>query len=334
MNEQLNIFGKSKEDLINEAFLLWKQKGYPNYLPHFNKKSELLRLKKTPSNICESTKTIKKHNGYGWLWSYFPHWIDVKYGNDKTIQELWDDDLRLKELIRKTYEYELKYGKGYITENRLRQNSKIYLSKQSVSNFSPVSAKSIYNKFGNKGVVWDMSCGWGGRLFGFMGSDCKKYIGTDPSLKTWKGLTKLYNDFRIKDVELHCIGSEDFTPEEKSIDLCFTSPPYFDTEKYSDELTQSFNKHNTKEKWVNNFLGKTIQNCFFGLKYSGFLIINIANTAKHQWLENATIEKAIENGFNLVETYKLELSSVSGKGSKYEPVFIFTKVGLQSARCS
>ena len=164
--------------------------------------------------------------------------IDVKYGNQKTIRELWNDDLKLKELIKKTYDWELKHGCGSITTNRLRQNSKVYLSKQSVSNFRPTAAKLIYNNYGNYGFVWDMSCGWGGRLFGFAASNCKKYIGTEPAKETFKGLKKIVKDFNIQNIELLNIGSEDYKPIKNSLDLCFTSPPYFDTEKYSNDTEQ------------------------------------------------------------------------------------------------
>ena len=55
-----------------------------------------------------------------------------------------------------------------------------YSGTQSVSNFRPtVFTKLIYEKFGGD-VVWDMSCGWGGRLLGFLStSNTKQYIGTD-----------------------------------------------------------------------------------------------------------------------------------------------------------
>jgi 16S rRNA G966 N2-methylase RsmD len=261
----------------------------------------------------------------GFLWTYFPHWIDVKYNNQKTIKELWQDDNKLKELIRKTYEYENKFGNGFISENRLRQNSKVYLSKQSVSNFRPTVAKFIYNKFGNNGVVWDMSCGWGGRLLGFLSSNCKSYIGTEPSKKTFEGLINIKNDFNIKEVLLYNIGSEEYLPKENSLDLCFTSPPYFDTEKYSDEKTQSYIKFNSKNTWLNDFYKKTIINCFKGLKKDAYMIINISNTPKYKWLEEETVKISNEIGFTLIDIFKLELSSISGKGQKYEPVFIFQK---------
>lgn len=89
-----------------------------------------------------------------------------------------------------------------------------------------------------------MSGGWGGRLFGFLASNCQKYIATEPSSKTFAGLVKLKEDYAYinKQIELHMVGSESFLPKKNSLDLCFTSPPYFNTEKYSDEDSQSYIK--------------------------------------------------------------------------------------------
>ena len=172
-----------------------------------------------------------------------------------------------------------------------------------------------------------MSCGWGGRMLGFLSSNCKKYTGTDPSTKTFKGLNDLKKDYEYvnKEIELHNIGSEEFIPEKNSLDLCFTSPPYFDTEKYSNEKTQSYIKYNTEDLWIDGFLRKTIKNCYYGLKKDGYMIINIANVKTAPNLESSVVKISLEEGFKYIDTYKLILSSISGKGYKYEPVFIFKK---------
>ena len=57
------------------------------------------------------------------------------------------------------------------------------------------------------------------------------------------------------------VGSEEFKPRENTVDLCFTSPPYFDTEKYADEPTQSYIKYPSEKEWIDGFLTQTIQNC-------------------------------------------------------------------------
>ena len=61
------------------------------------------------------------------------------------------------------------------------------------------------------------------------------------------------------------------------------------------------------------------------LKSRGYFIINIADVKTAPTLEKDTIKFAVECGFILDDTLKLVLSSISGKGKKYEPVFIFKK---------
>ena len=199
-------------------------------------------------------------------------------------------------------------------------------NSQAVSNFRPSAAKLIYEKFGGD-VIWDMSCGWGGRLIGFLASSRPKYIGTEPSSNTFEGLQKIKKDFYYltKSVELHKLGSEVFEPKRESLDLCFTSPPYFDTEKYSDEETQSYKKYPNKDKWVNGFLQKTIENCYNGLKGNKYMLINIANTPKYKFIEEETVKISNDLGFKQEETIQLTLSSVMGAGYKYEPIFVFKK---------
>lgn len=311
-------------------FLYWRKKGFPNYdINDYNKSKELQKLiNYDERNIFDNKYMKQTMHSCGFLWTYFPHWVDVKCGDaEKTLAENWNDDNKLRELIRKTWNWQLKHGSGNFTVNRLRQNAKVYMNKQSVSNFRPSVAKYIYNTFGNKGVVWDMCAGWGGRLFGFLASDCYTYIGTEPSSLTYDGLCNIKNDFNYikKNVNLYKKGSETFTPDENTVDLCFTSPPYFDTEKYSDESTQSYIKYETLNDWTNGYFKTTINNCYTALKQDGVLIINISNTPKYNLLEADTIKVAKDIGFDLIDTYYLILSSIAGKGIKTEPIFIFKK---------
>ena len=42
-------------------------------------------------------------------------------------------------------------------------------------------------------------------------------------------------------------------------DCCITSPPYYDLEIYSNEETQSINKFQTYESWLENFIDPIIK---------------------------------------------------------------------------
>lgn len=316
---------------LDVIFRYHRRNGYPHYnVPMQNRIRQFKSLKNfDESSLFKGGKIQQTMHGLSLAWTYFPHWVEVECGNNKMKPiDYWNDDVKLKEIIRKTWNWQLKHGNGTFTLNRLRQNSKIYGGNQSVSNFRPSAAKYIYNTYGNNGVIWDMSCGWGGRLVGFLSSNCKKYIGTEPSTKTYDGLLRLNSDLNDgKDVELHKLGSEVFRPEKNSLDLCFTSPPYFDTEKYSDEETQSYMKYPNESDWLNGFLKDTISNCYYGLKTGGKLMLNIANTPKYKTIEGETIRISESIGFKHIDTIHLILSSVSGKGEKLEPIFIMEKIG-------
>ena len=125
-------------------------------------------------------------------------------------------------------------------------------------------------------------------------------------------------------IELHKEGSEIFRPDKNSVDFCFTSPPYFDWEKYSDEDTQSYKKYDMVEIWIEEFLRKTIENTYYGLKQGGICAMNVADTKRIKNFESETIRLAVETGYKHIYTWKLQLSSQQGE-PKYEPVFIFQK---------
>jgi hypothetical protein len=319
------------DEALETIFQYHRRKGFPHYdIPSHQRTQQLKTLKDfDETTIYKDGKLDQTMHGLSLAWSYFPHWVEVQCGNNtmKPI-DYWNDDIKLKEVIRKTWKWQLKHGNGVFTLNRLRQNFKIYGGNQSVSNFRPSVAKWVYNEYAKDGVIWDMSCGWGGRLVGFLASEAKKYIGTEPSSKTYDGLLKLNEDMNdgSKEVQINMLGSEVFRPQKNSLDLCFTSPPYFDTEKYSDEETQSYKKYPTKDSWINEFLRLTMGNCHYGLKDEKYMLINIANTPKYKDIEEKTIEMGKEVGFEHTDTLYLILSSVAGKGQKLEPIFVFKKI--------
>ena len=105
------------------------------------------------------------------------------------------------------------------------------------------------------------------------------------------------------------MGSEEYRPDKNSLDFAFTSPPYFDTEKYSNESTQSYLKFPTINKWKDKFLKKTIQNMYYGLKTNKFCALNVANVrGVYETFEDDTVELAKEVGFKLVDTFYYKLS--------------------------
>ena len=268
-------------------------------------------------------------HGLALAWSYHPHSWEVSCNNKKTPMGIYKDD----ELFLKCISKRLKMG-TYMSNSGIRKMLRIMTGVQSVSNFRPTAAAVIYQKFAFGGVVWDMSGGWGGRMLGAIISDVKKYIVTEPSLKSYIGLLEMAVDFGVgTEIKIHNCGSEEFIPEQESLDLCFTSPPYFDLEKYSNEETQSYKKFSKIDEWKEGFLRKTMENCFVGLKSFKYMVINIADGKSKYGLEKDVIRLAKEIGFEYKGFMRLALSSLKLRKNvekynyKFEPLFLFLKPG-------
>lgn len=319
----------NKKDELNMAFKYARDRGMPYY--SYNHDEKLIEFDKIQranfQNGIEGNEVLQLLHGLGLAWSYFPHHWEVQVLKMKRPIDVYNDDKLLKKALTSRIKYGGKVGvDGFMTDANLRKAIRTASGVQAVSNFRPVAAASIYHKYANDGVVWDMSCGYGGRLIGALASgSVKKYIGTDPCELTYKGLKNIEDDFSHidMDIDLNMVGSENFVPDEE-VDLCFTSPPYFNTEEYSNEQTQSWKKYPTKKEWLEGFLRKTMQNCYRCLKSDGLMMINIANVKAYSNLETDVLRMAYLENFKIEDILLLRLSSIMG-GFKYEPIFIFRK---------
>ena len=318
----------------------FKRKQYPYYPT--DKKYRQLQFDKFMKTLDNKSLQFKfrtfTHNkeGLSLIWSYFRHAFDVKCGNNHTPIDVWTNEVLLTKAIKKllkgsffkkmNYEDFFRYDKDESIRSVLRGLTRKFTGTQMVSNFRPVTASMMYKIFCDSGdTVWDMSSGWGGRLLGSIKADIN-YIGTDPSTKTIEGNKKIAKDFGRKNrsYKLHKLGSEVFTPDRNSLDFAFTSPPYFDTEKYSNEKTQSFIKFNSQEKWKEGFLKKTLENVYRGLKPNKFLAFNIQEVKSYSMFSYDTIQITKDIGFKYVDKFFYKLSSSQGN-PKSEPIFIFKK---------
>ena len=314
------------ERLIDCVFNHYKKEGflyYPTDMVWRNEKYRTLVNSDYASLLEERNMIRQSMAGLSLAWSYMPHSFKVRCGKMRTPYEAWDQDKIFRKVVGKVIKM-----KHPITKSGIRKTLRIYTSTQGVSNFRPTAAACLYHHFDCKDkVVWDMSCGYGGRLLGANLVGVGKYIGTEPCRNTMTGLEELVRDFVSIPVELIMCGSENYLPDFESLDLCMTSPPYFNTEKYSDEPTQSWVKFKTKDEWREGFLTRTFENCYYGLKRGGKMLINIANVNSYPHLEEDTVSAAQDVGFQLKDTWKLSLSSlpVTDGRYKYEPIFIFEK---------
>ena len=251
--------------------------------------------------------------------------------------EVWQDKKQIKHLVGGIFT--LKYE--YINSSALR--TLIAMRAYIASQFRPAIAKTIYEMYGAKNVI-DFSAGWGDRLCGFYASNCtESYIGIDPNKKVYDNYYKqadLYKSL-TKEKEVTFINSPaeevDYLKEE-SADLVFTSPPYFKTEKYCDEDTQSFSRYSKVDDWLNGFMFKTIDNVWKTLKVGGRLAINISDVKEHGKLHkicdrmNEYIESEKEGKYDMCFGMKLsqrpncDASLIDEDSILVEPVWVFEKI--------
>ena len=168
------------------------------------------------------------------------------------------------------------YDRSKGVNNRLLFNA-INMAYYIPAQFKPTLAKAMYNFFGAKRVL-DFSMGWGDRLVGFLASNAESYIGIDPNTKLHEPYEQI-NAYcnTSKEVRFICSPAEDADLTGVKVDFVFTSPPYFDTEKYSQEETQSWKRYPETDDWLNGFLYPTLKKCWDVLEDGGRICVNISD---------------------------------------------------------
>lgn len=242
----------------------------------------------------------------------------------------------------KPYEYELSDGTSVrchetfdITPSTIRRG--FIVQRKSVSWFKPTAAFEIYKRFlgdNTNPVVWDPSCGFGARLLGFAAAyPSGTYIGTDPATQTFNDLCNLRDKLSHARPELTCdlrkqgseIGLSGIGAQ--SVDLVFSSIPYFDREKYFDEQSQCWKAFPDEQQWVTCYLLPTLLEAHRILRVGAYMVINIDDkNAQH------VIDGAKQVGFEEAQHLRLSIGrdhfakhaqGASVKRQKFEPVLVF-----------
>ncbi len=191
--------------------------------------------------------------------------------------------------------------------------------------FRPAVARFVYERYCSPGdLVWDPCSGFGGRLLGAHAARVC-YIGTDADEETAEGNSRLAQRLEAR-ATVTAICAENFEPPR--VKLVFTSPPYFDRERYSSSRNQSWRRHGTTlDVWIAGFLRPVIERAQHALVDGGHLVLNVADL-RHKGvvtpIVQRTIETALSVGFAHAETLQMPLAAVNRK-APVEPVLVFRK---------
>ena len=217
-----------------------------------------------------------------------PFHIETRWKVDWTRMpsgwKTWQTVKGIKTIVRAYYTLDKVLLKVDLQSIRMATTLRKYVASQ----FKPSIAKAFYDYFGSVNVL-DFSAGWGDRLAGFYcGETTSHYVGLDPNTlnhPNYQRQVEFYKKHQTffeeeKYVDMFCCPAEDFTDYDlynDYFDTIFTSPPYFDVEKYSDEDTQSYKRYKTIDSWNENFLHETLRLIIPTLKKDGILAVNIAD---------------------------------------------------------
>ena len=290
------------------------------------------------NNVKNSRISLGNNKGQVINRFLFPNMMtaEPKGRGSNSLKDRFYDDAKLRRAIRICFEF--RDGNNLVYPTAIRRALEL-VTRENIQNFKAQNARAIVEYCCPVlwGRVYDYSCGYGGRLLGVTSSNLQlDYVGVDPNTETVENLNLLNNFIELaggRPGEIHQSVSEEFVPE--NIDCAFSSPPYFNLEKYSDEPTQCMNQFDSIDEWFEGYVTPTMRNIHKGLNSDGVFATNIADykTPKEEFkVVDRWIETAEKLGFKHTETVKMMLNTRPGVGNgkqdgveKFEGIYIFEK---------
>jgi len=233
--------------------------------------------------------------------------MKCSYDRSPSPITMWNDQTDLKQILSPIWR--LHPDCGMPLKNNLYIEG-VRVGAYFATQFKPSVAKAFYDFTKSKKVL-DTSSGWGDRMAGFFASNAEEYYGMDPNgdlhknyhsmaikYSEWLGAENpqtetgdnwfqvegkwktLGVDYRKK-VKIYRSPAEDLPWDEipDDIDIMFSSPPYFATEKYAEgskfENDQSWSRYNSYEAWRDGFYLPVMKKAFEKLSPGGWLMVNI-----------------------------------------------------------
>lgn len=271
LNKKFSTRNLSNEEFIEILPLMAVELSEFNYLPHYsdlelNDDWNKLLNWMCDKNFINSTSRI----GVKLCEHFFPNFYDIKNTKGLSFKDLWNNSKFLEKVIiwnRKSH------STPYISE--LKRGVYFCGGLPKSTMYRPQMAKIITQK---QNRVLDPCAGWGGRMLGSVASGCH-YIAFEPNTETYNNLQKLVHFLGIQNyVTLYCDDALNMSKYDfGNVDVVLTSPPYFNLEIYTDELTQSIANCSTYKLWEQNFLFPLIEMCTSRLNPNGKSCWNVAN---------------------------------------------------------
>jgi len=211
--------------------------------------------------------------------------MKCSYDRSPSPITMWNDQTDLKQILSPIWR--LHPDCGMPLKNNLYIEG-VRVGAYFATQFKPSVAKAFYDFTKSKKVL-DTSSGWGDRMTGFFASNADEYYGMDPNgdlhenyhkmavqYENWLGEENPKSEFGDKwfsvegkkKVKIYRSPAEDLPWDEipNDIDIMFSSPPYFATERYAEgskfEGDQSWSRYNSYEEWRDGFYLPVMKKAF------------------------------------------------------------------------
>jgi hypothetical protein len=173
---------------------------------------------------------------------------------------------------------------GAITPYNAREA--LFWQSYECSAFTPVGMMYFVMRFEAQSVL-DPCAGWGDRLIAALATRIR-YVGVDPNADLHPGYEEIVRAFAPADEPdyraptLICAPIQTADLGGEMFDLVFTSPPYFDIEKYQGGGAMPDGM--TETEWLESFLWPMLDISLAHLRIGGHVCINLAQHTHHTYL--------------------------------------------------
>jgi len=327
---------RRQEAFLDLAVEYWHLHGFPYYelTPEQIRRELQLLTQSDPKKIFRQNTLISSTTGLRLANYFHPQMWHVRCTRYVSPYQTFCLPDRLRAAIAKSMRiWPDRYGARGAT---LRRMLRSFSNTVGVSNFRPTAARAIIERYSPPGGrVLDFSAGYGGRLLGALTLG-RHYVGIDPCRPQVRGLRAMIKTC-VPHLPLAGRGeiilgaAEDLLPRYKSasFDLIFSSPPYFDREKYGAEPKQSFIRYPTLDQWLEGFLRVVLSESVRILRRGGRLVLNIGMLPRSL---PGFLREYLDPALRLRKTLSLQLAKLpykrqgSGDAFKVEPIFVFQKL--------
>ena len=347
VQDKLDVFTKehylkAPTDTVQQVFDIYRSINITPII-YYTEAGIITAIKELAGTIANGVNnsiiSLGNNQGQGINRFLFPNMMtaEPKGRGSNSLKDRFFNDTKLKRAINLCFEY--REGNNLVSPTALRRALEL-VTGENVQNFKSLNARAVVEYlcpiiWGN---VYDYSAGYGGRMLGITTSNMRyNYHCIDPNTETVKYLTylsELIEQAVGNKGEITQSVSEEYEPTD--IDLAFSSPPYFNLEKYSNEPTQCMVRYTTLDEWFEGYVVPTMKNIHKGLNTDGVFATNIADYKSYGNKEYAVVDRWIATaeslGFKHKQTIKMMLNTRPGVGNnkvegreKFEGVYVFTK---------